>query len=139
MTFVAPRRHGNTLPADATSFVGRRRELAEAKRLLSNTRLLTLTGVGGVGKTRLGLKIAAEVDRAFPDGVWLVELAALTDERLLANTVSDELGIIQQSRPAVEALCDFLADRQLLLVLDNGEHLLDACANLAERLLQAAP
>ncbi|MET8681739.1 LuxR C-terminal-related transcriptional regulator [Streptomyces sp. NPDC004647] len=139
MTFVAPRRHGNTLPADATSFVGRRRELAEAKRLLSNTRLLTLTGVGGVGKTRLGLKIAAEVDRAFPDGVWLVELAALTDERLLANTVSDELGIIQQSRPAVEALCDFLADRQLLLVLDNCEHLLDTCANLAERLLQAAP
>ncbi|MGP3927655.1 ATP-binding protein [Streptomyces sp. 8N616] len=139
MTFVAPRRHGKGLPADATSFVGRRRELAEAKRLLSNTRMLSLVGVGGVGKTRLGLRVAAEVERAFPDGVWLVELAALTDERLLAHTVIDVLGIRHQSRPPVEALCDFLADRQLLLLLDNCEHLPDATASLAGRLLRTAP
>ncbi|MGP3983937.1 ATP-binding protein [Streptomyces sp. KR80] len=138
MTFVAPR-HETRLPADTTSFIGRRREVAEAKRLLSSTRMLTLTGVGGVGKTRLGLRIAGEVERAFPDGVWLVELAALTDERLLAHTVIDALGIRQRARPPVEALCDFLADRQLLLVLDNCEHLLDAVASLAGQLLRAAP
>jgi predicted ATPase/DNA-binding CsgD family transcriptional regulator len=135
---VASRRKATGLPAETTTFVGRRSELAEARRLLADTRMLTLTGVGGVGKTRLAVKIAADLERAFSDGVWLVELADVTDKRLIAANVADTVGILQVSEP-VTALCEFLADRQLLLVLDNCEHVLDTTAALAEQLLRAAP
>jgi predicted ATPase len=135
----SPRLVGN-LPGEATSFVGRRREIAHAARLLRRARLVTLTGVAGVGKTRLALRVAARVRGAFPDGVWLVELAALTDATLLAHTLATVLGIHAQPgrRTAPHMLVDYLADKQLLLVLDNCEHLLDAYAKLACDLLAAA-
>jgi predicted ATPase/DNA-binding CsgD family transcriptional regulator len=140
MTVPAVRRERSNLPADTTSFVGRRREVAEAKRLLADTRLLTLTGVGGVGKTRLALRVAADVLRAFPDGVWFVELAAVAEGDLLVRSVIDVLGVSEgSSRPPADILSDYLADRQVLLVLDNCEHLLDACAMLTGRLLRTAP
>src|SRR6266571_5524051 len=128
------------LPAEVTSFVGRRHEIAQIKKLLRRRRLVTVTGVPGVGKTRLALRVAAELRETFADGVWLVELAALTEDRLLPQTVADVLGIQDQSaRPELETLSDYLQDKQLLLVLDNCEHLSDACAVLAEALLRAAP
>ncbi|MFL6123113.1 ATP-binding protein [Actinophytocola sp.] len=130
-------RSAGNLPAELTSFVGRRRELKEAKRLLSAARLLTLTGTGGVGKSRLALRVAREVRRAFADGVWLVELAELRDPRLLASTVATALGLRDAADPAA-GLAEFLGDRQLLLVLDNCEHMVDECAALSTRLLAAA-
>lgn len=132
-------RLGN-LPVDVTSFVGRRRELAEAKALLSTSRLLTLTGMGGVGKTRLAIKMAADLHRGFADGVWLVELAGLQDAGLLGQTVSAALGIDDRSAGrSVTTLSSFLRKRQMLMVLDNCEHLLDACAVMADALLRACP
>ncbi|MBP2328611.1 non-specific serine/threonine protein kinase [Kibdelosporangium banguiense] len=124
-----------------TSFVGRRRETAQAVRLVRRARLVTLTGVAGVGKTRLALRVAAQVREAFPDGVWLVELAALTEDKLLAPTLADVMGIQdrQGQRSAMDVLADYLEDKQLLLVLDNCEHLLDSCAVLAGELLRVAP
>ncbi|SMD27466.1 ATP-binding protein [Kibdelosporangium aridum] len=140
MSGTRSRRHGDNLPAEVTSFVDRRREIAEVKRFLSTSRLLTLTGVGGVGKTRLAVRAAAGVRRAFPDGVWLVELAALQDRTLLEQTVADTVGLHDRSaRSPREVVVDHLRDKQLLLVLDNCEHLVDRCAGLAVELLAAAP
>jgi non-specific serine/threonine protein kinase len=128
------------LPAELTSFVGRRSELAEVKRLLAGSRLVTLTGIGGVGKTRLALRAAAELRRAFRDGVWLVQLDQLRDHALVAEAVARALGLQDRAGYASAAtLADYLAGRQLLLVLDNCEHLVDAVAKLADLLLRAAP
>jgi len=130
----------HNVPAELTSFVGRRRELAEIKRLLATTRLLTLTGAGGVGKTRLALRTAADVERAFPDGVWLVELAPLQDPALVAQAVFNALEFRDQSaRWLMATIADYLADKNLLLVMDNCEHLLSACAVLVDNLLRACP
>jgi len=130
----------NNLPAELTSFVGRRRELSEVKRLLTTTRLLTLTGSGGVGKTRLALRGAAEMARGFPDGVWLVSLAAIDDPQLVVQGVFSALGLQDMSGGwSLATLSDYLADKHLLLVLDNCEHLLDSCALLAVTLLKACP
>jgi predicted ATPase/DNA-binding NarL/FixJ family response regulator len=137
---MAPKRRvvGN-LPAELTSFVGRRGEVAEVRRLLSRSRLVTLTGVGGVGKTRLALRAAAELRRAFGDGVWLVQLDQLRDEALVAQAVAGALSLHARSGFSPEAaLADYVADRRLLLVLDNCEHLVDAVAKLADQLLRAA-
>jgi predicted ATPase/DNA-binding CsgD family transcriptional regulator len=131
-----PARVGN-LPAELTSFVGRRRELGDAKRLLSSARLVTLTGTGGVGKTRLALRVAADVRRAFPDGVWLVELANLRDPLLLPNAVAAALGLRGTADPA-GGLAEYLEDKRLLLLLDNCEHLADECAALVAKLLAAS-
>ncbi|HKF77126.1 MAG TPA: LuxR C-terminal-related transcriptional regulator [Candidatus Dormibacteraeota bacterium] len=137
---AARRRARHNLPAEVSSFVGRRHELAEVKRLLAATRLLTLAGPGGVGKSRLALRAAADMVRAFDDGVRLVELAAVDDPALLANAVADGLGIRDLSpRWLVTTLSEYLAERRLLLVIDNCEHLLDACAVLADALLRASP
>ena len=128
------------LPAELTSFVGRRAELAEVKRLLAGSRLVTLTGIGGVGKTRLALRAAAGLRRAFRDGAWLVQLDRLRDPELVAQAAAEALGL--QGRPgyaAAATLADYLAGRQLLLVLDNCEHVVDAAAKLADLLLRAAP
>ena len=132
-------RVAGNLPAELTSFVGRRGELAEVRRLLGGSRLVTLTGIGGVGKTRLALRAAAGLTRAFPGGVWLVRLDQLRDEALVAQAVAGALGL--QDRPGYSpaaALAEYLAGRQLLLVLDNCEHLVDAVAKLADLLLRAA-
>jgi predicted ATPase/DNA-binding CsgD family transcriptional regulator len=135
-----PARRYAKLPAETTRFVGRRHETAAVRRLLTTARLVTLTGPGGVGKSRLALHVAGHTRRAFPDGVWLVDLAALHDPQLLARTVVDTLGIRDASaRPAGDVLIDHLADRGVLLVLDNCEHLLDACAQLVPALLRSAP
>ena len=139
MSSAAPRQVVS-LPAEMTSFVDRRAELSETKRLLASSRLLTLTGAGGVGKSRLALRLAASLRRAVTHGVWLVELAGLRDEALLAHTVAHALGIRDYSaRPAVEVLVDHLRDRRVLVVLDNCEHLLEGCAVLVARLLREAP
>jgi predicted ATPase len=139
-TRTRPSRRVGNLPREATSFVGRRRETAQAVRLMPVARLLTLTGVAGVGKTRLALRVATQVRAAFPHGVWLVELAALTDGNLLPQTLADILGIRDQLHaPTAGMLADHLADKQLLLVLDNCEHLVDTSAALVSELLTMAP
>jgi predicted ATPase/DNA-binding CsgD family transcriptional regulator len=128
------------LPAQLTSFVGREREVNEVRRRLSEARLVTLIGTGGVGKTRLALTVAAGVRRGFVDGVRFVDLTPLTDEALLGYAVADALGIHEQSgRPPSEIVIDFLRDRQLLLVLDSCEHVLDSAARFAADVLPAAP
>jgi predicted ATPase/DNA-binding CsgD family transcriptional regulator len=129
-----------TLPVELTSFVGRRQELHEVKRLLTTTRLLTLTGSGGVGKTRLAISAAAEVARGFPDGVWFAPLAPIHDPLLVPQAIFVALGVQDRSSDwSLVTLTDFLADKRLLLVIDNCEHLMDACAILANTLLRACP
>jgi predicted ATPase/DNA-binding CsgD family transcriptional regulator len=125
-----------------TSFIGRKKELAQVQHLLMQTRLLTLMGVGGCGKTRLAQQIATELGstHSFDDGVWFVELAALNDSLLVPQTVAQTLGVRETfDQPIMASLMDYLADRPLLLVLDNCEHLLNASAQLAEKLLIASP
>jgi len=127
------------LPAEVTSFVGRRRELTETRRLLARSRLLTLTGVGGVGKTRLAMRMAAELRRTFPDGVWFVELAALHDPQLVPHSMASALELRQVSADPTADLAHYLERKQLLVVLDNCEHLSDAVAVMVSKLLTAAP
>ena len=132
------RRHN--LPAQLTSFVGRRKEIEEVRRLLESTRLVTLTGAGGCGKTRLALQVAGELLEHFRDGVWVVDLAPLSNLDLVQNAVASVLRVQEGSeRSLIEVLTEYVRQRQLLLVLDNCEHLIAACARLAETLLQAAP
>ncbi|MEV0584278.1 LuxR C-terminal-related transcriptional regulator [Nonomuraea sp. NPDC050310] len=126
-----------SLPVQVTGFVGRRRELELLEELLSRARLVTLSGPGGVGKTRLALRAAEAARDRFPDGVHLVELSALSDAALLARTVAGALGLPEQeSRSALEQLVEFLSVRQALVILDTCEHLVEECALLVERLLR---
>jgi len=128
------------LPVELTSFVNRRTELADGKRLLSQHRLLTLTGPGGVGKTRLALRVAADVRRAFGDGVWLVELDQLRDPSLLVHTVANTLRLREDPGALLmPTLVEQLASRQVLLILDNCEHLIEAVAQLADTLIRSCP
>ena len=128
------------LPAELTTFVGRRRQLQEIKSALAAARLVTLVGTGGVGKTRLALRSAADLRRGIPDGVWLVELAGLEDAELVTKTVMISLGLRDESSQwPVSRLIEFVASKRLLLVLDSCEHLLDACAVLADAVLREAP
>jgi predicted ATPase/class 3 adenylate cyclase len=132
--------HLHNLPVQLTSFVGRERELAKLEPLVLSSHLLTLSGPGGIGKTRLALRLAADVLETFPGGVWLVELAPLGDPALLSHTVAAALGVQDQpGRPILDVLRDYLRAKSLLLILDNCEHLIDACAHLVETLLRAAP
>ncbi|MFJ5729543.1 AAA family ATPase [Streptomyces paradoxus] len=131
----APRRDHH-LPAETTSFVDRRGELTQGRELLARARLVTLTGPGGVGKTRLAARIAARVRRAFPDGVRFVHLSALHDPALVPLAAADALGLHDRSaQPPLDALVEQVRDRRLLLVVDNCEHLAGACARLAAALL----
>ena len=132
-----PPRPSGSVPAELTSFVGRRRELAETKRLLAQSRLVTLTGMGGVGKSRLAVHAAAGLRRAFPDGVWFVRLAELREPGMLAATIATELGLPDGATAHVSGLADYLDDKRLLLILDNCEHVLHACAAVAAELLSA--
>lgn len=137
--FRIHRNEGN-IPLSLTSFVGRRRELFEVKKMLSASRLLTLTGVGGVGKTKLALRAAKDLRRSFKNGVWMVELADIQDSILLYGAVASVFGIRTYSaEPLSSILVNYLSDRQLLLVLDNCEHLVDSVAGLAELLLESCP
>jgi non-specific serine/threonine protein kinase len=136
----------NNLPLALSSFVGRERELAAVRRLLSQARLLTLVGAGGCGKTRLALEVARALARepneaeAYADGVWLVELAPLADPALVPRAVAQVLGLREEpGRALPECLARFLQPKHLLLLLDNCEHLVAACAALAEALLRACP
>ncbi|MDF5756814.1 LuxR C-terminal-related transcriptional regulator [Spongiactinospora sp. TRM90649] len=127
------------LPADLTSFVGRRRETADIRRTLERSRLVTLTGIAGVGKTRVALKAAESMRRAFADGVLFVELSSLADPERLAQVIARELEIPDQSASSsADMLARYLADRQLLLVLDTCEHLVESCSRLVGGLLAAA-
>ncbi|MEU0569480.1 LuxR C-terminal-related transcriptional regulator [Nonomuraea sp. NPDC005983] len=140
VTGTSKRQQTGNLPAEVTSFVGRRHEVAEVKQLLSGSRAVTLTGMGGVGKTRLALRVAHEVRRAFRDGVWLVELAVLESPDLLGQAVVEALEIRDHSAdPVLQILIEHLRDKQALIVLDNCEHLVEECAILAETLLRSAP
>ncbi|MEV7776174.1 AAA family ATPase [Kitasatospora sp. NPDC086791] len=131
--------HGR-LPAEVTGFVGRRRELAELADLLTAARLVTVTGPGGVGKSRLALRAAARAGGVFPDGAWLVEVAPVQDPLLLGHALLEALRLTDgTARPPLDVLTERLAGRRLLLVLDGCEHLVEACAELADALLRALP
>jgi len=134
----AARRHN--LPLERTSFIGRDRERLEVKRLLAMTRLLTLTGAGGCGKTRLALEVARDLVGAYPDGVWLVDLAPLTEAELVPQAVAQALGVREQpGRPLVQTLKDTARSRKMLLVVDNCEHLVEAVVGLVDSLLDSCP
>lgn len=138
----------HNLPVQFTSFIGREASIAQLKTWLTGAaepstptlpHLITLTGTGGVGKTRLSLQVAAEVLPAFHDGVWLIELAPLTDPALLPTMVATVLSVrAEADRPLLTTLCEWLQGKQLLLILDNCEHLVADCARFADALLRAS-
>lgn len=128
------------IPVPLTSFIGREQELKEVADLVSKFRLITLAGSGGVGKTRLAIQVVADVLELFPDGVWFIDFAPLGDPLLVPQVVVTTLGLIEQpSRLPVMALADFLQGKRVLLILDNCEHLIQACAQITETLLRACP
>jgi predicted ATPase/DNA-binding SARP family transcriptional activator/DNA-binding CsgD family transcriptional regulator/predicted negative regulator of RcsB-dependent stress response len=130
----------HNLPAPMSSFVGREQEMVEVKRELAMTRLLTLTGAGGTGKTRLALEVARDLVGAFPAGVWMVELASITEPRLAAQEVAGTLGVQERpGEPLTDTIAEALAAKELLLVLDNCEHLVEEAARLVARLLASCP
>jgi predicted ATPase/DNA-binding SARP family transcriptional activator len=133
-----PRRHN--LPVSPNGFVGRGRELAEIKERLAANRMLTLTGSGGTGKTRLALQAADDLIDGFKDGIWLVELASISQPELVVQAAAEALGVREEAgRPIVKTLCDWLRDKNLLLLLDNCEHLVPAVVRLADQLLRECP
>jgi predicted ATPase/class 3 adenylate cyclase len=130
----------NNLPEQLTSFVGRERELEEATQLLKGNRLLTLLGMGGLGKTRLSLQIAADMLDAFPDGIWFMDLAPIRDPTFVANEVAQVLAVREEpGKPIVNTLCAHLKSRKTLLIFDNCEQVVSACASLANAILKSAP
>jgi predicted ATPase/class 3 adenylate cyclase len=135
----------NNLPIQFTSYIGREREMAEARRLLDTTRLLTLIGPGGTGKTRLALQLAADLlvspENEFTNGVWLAEFGMVNDPELVVETVASVFSLRQQANapPLMELIIQYLKSKQLLLLLDNCEHLVEACAQLADNILQHCP
>jgi len=131
---------GNNLPAQLTSLIGREREIGELRQMLARSRLVTLTGAPGCGKTRLALAVATDAREAFPDGTFIVELGPLADSGLVPQTIATTFGVREgPDRPLMAALHEHLRLKLLLLVLDNCEHLLDACANFLEASLRACP
>ncbi|OQY97818.1 MAG: hypothetical protein B6D41_02945 [Chloroflexi bacterium UTCFX4] len=131
--------HPNNLPAQLSSFIGRERELDELASILQTTRLLTLSGAGGAGKTRLSIQLAEKMLDAFPDGVWFIELARVSDAALIPQTIATALGVRDEAGNLAQTLTNYLERKTLLLVFDNCEHLIDAAAQHAENFLRAAP
>ncbi|HEY6674615.1 MAG TPA: BTAD domain-containing putative transcriptional regulator, partial [Rubrobacteraceae bacterium] len=130
----------HNLPTPRTSFIGREREIVEVKRTLSMTRLLTLTGAGGSGKTRLALEVARDLISVYPDGVWLVELAPLSEGELVAQEVAGTMEVPERpGAPLTDTLAEALGEKGLLLVVDNCEHLVEAAAQLGDTLLDSCP
>jgi predicted ATPase/class 3 adenylate cyclase len=128
------------LPVQLTSFIGREREMNELKRLLATHRLVTLTGTGGCGKTRLAIQVAADLLEEYADGVWVVELEALVEPALVLQEIAQTLGVREEpGRTLLDTLSDRLRSRQMLLVLDNCEHLVTSCAAVADALLRSCP
>ncbi len=135
---ATPRRHN--LPFQLTNFIGRERETSQVKELVATHRLVTLTGSGGVGKTRLALRVAADVLETFPDGVWLVDLALLSDPALVPQAVATALEIREApGSPLLDTLADYVRGKRLLLILDNCEHLAEPVRRLAKTLVETAP
>jgi predicted ATPase len=135
---LAAARHN--LPVALTSFVGREQEVAEVKALLGRTRLLTLTGTGGCGKTRLAVQVAADLVEDVPDGVWLVDLAPLGEPALVPQTTATALAVREvPGQPILTTLLTTLTPKHLLVILDNCEHLIEACARLVDALLHRCP
>jgi predicted ATPase/DNA-binding CsgD family transcriptional regulator len=135
-----PTRRTGNLPTEATSFIGRRRELAELRKKLTAARLVSLVGPGGVGKTRLAIRIGTDLGRGFPDGAWLVELADVRDPALVSNAVMAALDLRDQAATEPLALLlSYLREKELLLVVDNCEHLLGAAAQLVSEVIRAVP
>src|SRR3984885_4254660 len=129
MTSGTTHRMAGTLPPQATALVGRQAEIAHVSAALAQSRLVTIVGTGGVGKTRVAVRVAAQTTGRYPDGVHLVELSAVRDPLLLASTVAASLGLpAEDARPQLDAVLDYLRERGLLLILDTCEHLIDACA-----------
>ena len=140
LTMARPSRRAGNLPAETTSFIGRRRVLAELRRKLAEARLVSLVGPGGVGKTRLAIRMGTDLDRGFKDGGWLVELADLRDPVLVSNAVMAALDLRDQAgADPLALLLSYVRDKQLLLVVDNCEHLLDAAAQVVSEILRVAP
>lgn len=134
---IVPR---HNLPIPVSSFIGREREIAEVKRLIESSRLITLTGAGGSGKTRLALQVAGQVLDQFPEGVWFISFAPLSEPTLVQQTIASALKVRENpSQPLIQTLADYLHSKKLLLLFDNCEHLIAECAQTAERLLQACP
>ncbi len=130
----------NNLPQQLTSFVGREKERGEIEEMLSGTRLLTLLGMGGLGKTRLSLQIGTSVMDAYPDGVWFVDLQTARDDSLVASETARVLGVREEpGRPLMQTLCAHLKTRKLMLIVDNCEQVIDACADVSNAILRAAP
>ncbi|MGH2887904.1 MAG: AAA family ATPase [Solirubrobacteraceae bacterium] len=128
----------NNLPARSATFIGRDRELAEVRRLVESSKLVTLTGAGGAGKTRLAWQVAAELLDGSGDGVWLVELAAVSDQDAVASSITDALGVAARPGQApLATLLDALATQEMLIVLDNCEHLIEACADVVNAILRS--
>ncbi len=131
--------HQHNLPIQLTSFIGREEEIADAIGLLDSTHLLTLIGPGGTGKTRLSIQVANEVLKQYPDGVWLVELASILNPLLVPRTTAIAIGLREEpQQPVIDMLCDYLLNKEMLIILDNCEHLVDACAQMTQRILQIA-
>ena len=130
----------NNLPIQRTSFVGREHDIADVIELLERHRLLTLVGSGGVGKTRLALHVGAELLDRYPDGVWFVDLAPISDPELVPSVIAQALGMSQQQgRRVDEAIAQWLRRKKLLLIFDNCEHVLEPVARLAASILTTAP
>jgi predicted ATPase len=133
----APR---HNLPSQLSTFIGREQEQEEIMRLVENNRLVTLAGVGGIGKTRLSLQVGQKLLNDYPNGIWFVSLDSLSESALVPQTVASVFGIREShERPIIEILINVLREKTTLLILDNCEHLLEACANLITTLLQNCP
>jgi predicted ATPase/class 3 adenylate cyclase/DNA-binding XRE family transcriptional regulator len=132
--------HRHNLPIQLTSFIGREKEIRAVQQKLDRHRLVTLTGSGGTGKTRLSLQVAAELLELFPDGIWFIELAPITDPDLIPQTIHVTMGLVEQpDKSILQMLIEFLRDKKILIILDNCEHLIEACAVLTFNLLSHSP
>jgi predicted ATPase len=133
-------RPNHNLPLQLTSFIGREQEITEIRDTLNTHRLVTLIGAGGIGKTRLAIHLAQESMPDFLDGVWLVELASISDPNFLAKAIASVFNLYDEAnRPIQDTLIDFLKDKKLFLIIDNCEHLIDGCAIMADLLLHTCP
>ena len=125
---------------ELTAFIGREHELGELRRLVPGTRALTLCGTGGIGKTRLAVRLLAELAGSFPDGACLIELADLRQPELIASRIAAAVGVIEEpGRPVLATLADALRPRRMLIALDNCEHMIEECARVCQRLLASSP